>query len=91
MLWAAWQERRGGGMRDVLEGFSATAVSHEKIERFMHAEPIPGKGTVLDLIAAEMANQILGALGRNTKQDGAEVRRLRERGIWRRYDERPSE
>jgi hypothetical protein len=78
-------------MRDVLEGLSATGVSREAIERFLRAEPVPGHGTVLDLVAAEMANQLLGALGQTAKQDGAEVRRLRERGIWRRYDERPSE
>jgi hypothetical protein len=78
-------------MRTVLDGLSSTGVSEEKISRFLHTEPNPGQGTVLDLIAAEMANQLLGALGRSARQDGVGVRRLRERGLWRRYDERPSD
>jgi hypothetical protein len=76
-------------MRRLLAGLGSTGASAEKIERFLDAEPRPGCGTVRDLIAAEMSNQLLAALGQRPTQSGADAKRLRERGAWRGYDQRP--
>ena len=78
-------------MRQLLKQLLATDVSREKIGRFLEAEPRRGAGTVRDQVAAEMANQLLAALGQPTNQSGQGARRLRERGLWRVYDKRPSE
>ena len=78
-------------MRRLLDGLQATGASREKIERFLNAEPRPGAGTIRDLMAAEMSNQLLGALGQRPTQSGADAKRLRERGAWRGYDQRPTE
>jgi len=79
------------GMRRLLDALRATGVPPEKIERFLNAEPRRGGGTIRDLMAAEMSNQLLAALGQRPTQNGADVKRLRERGAWRGYDQRPTE
>lgn len=76
-------------MRGILEAFEATAVSPEKLQRFLEAEPEPGKGKVRDLIAADMTNQLLGALGQKGQQTGEGVKVLRERGGWKTLDRPP--
>ena len=90
-LWAAWQEHRSSGLRRVLAALADTGVEPGKIERFLAGEPAPGHGTVRDLIAADMSNQLLDALGQPGDQSGAQVKRLRERGAWRGYDRRPED
>lgn len=90
-LWETWQASRQEGLRRVLAALAATGVEPVRIERFLDSEPEPGNGTVRDLIAADMSNQLLGALGQPGDQSGAQVKRLRARGAWRAYDRRPDE
>jgi len=78
-------------MHRLLRAFTDTGVDRGKIERFLDAEPKRGAGTVRDHVAAEMANQLLGALGQAATQDPEKTRRLREIGNWRNYDQRPEE
>ena len=90
-LWAVWTEHSQHGMRRLLEAMHATGVDADKIERFLDAEPRAGGGTIRDLMAAEMSNQLLAALGQRPTQSGADAKRLRERGAWRDLDRRPTE
>jgi hypothetical protein len=90
-LWATWQANRGRGMRRLLDAFVTTEVSREHIERFLDAEPARGQGTIRDYIAAEMANQLLAALGQGASQDPRKTKKLREIGAWRNFDQRPEE
>ena len=76
-------------MRRLLDAFAETGVRSGKIERFLESEPSRGAGKVRDQIAADMANQLLDALGQQGGQTGAEVKRLRERGAWKGLDQRP--
>jgi len=78
-------------MRRLLDALLATGASPGKIERFLAAEPSPGGGTIRDLMAAEMSNQLLAALGQPPTQSGSNAKRLRERGSWRAYDRRPTD
>jgi hypothetical protein len=78
-------------MRGLLDALHATRASPARIERFLAAEPRPGAGTIRDLMAAEMTNQLLAALGQRPTQSGAGAKRLRERGAWRGYDRRPTD
>ena len=78
-------------MRRLLDALGGTGARAEKIERFLNAEPRRGGGTIRDQMAAEMSNQLLAALGQRPTQSGAAAKRLRERGAWRGYDERPNE
>lgn len=89
MLWQVWQHARMAGMRGILEALHQTGVAPAKLQRFLEAEPTPGAGTVRDLIAADMTNQLLGALGQKGEQTGPGVKRLRERGGWRLLDRPP--
>lgn len=75
-------------MRQLLEALHATGASAEKIDRFFAAEPRRGAGTIRDLMAAEMSNQLLAAIGQRPTQSGAAAKRLRERGTWRDYDQK---
>ena len=78
-------------MRRLLDGLRATGASPAKVERFLDAEPRRGQGTIRDLMAAEMSNQLLAALGQPATQRGSDAKRLRERGAWRGYDRRPTD
>jgi hypothetical protein len=78
-------------MRGLLDALGATGASADKIERFLNAEPRRGEGTIRDHMAAEMSNQLLAALGQRPTQSGAAAKRLRERGTWRSYDQRPND
>jgi hypothetical protein len=82
---------RGEGLRRLLAAFQSSGATAEQIERFLDAEPRRGAGTVRDLVAAEMSNQLLAALGQPPTQQGADAKRLRQRGTWRTYDRRPSD
>ena len=76
-------------MRRLLAALRATGAAPEHIERFLDAEPRRGAGTIRDLMAATMTNQLLDALGQRPSQSGSDAKRLRERGAWREYDRRP--
>ncbi len=76
-------------MRRLLDAFSATGVANEKIGRFLVADLGGNDGNITDQIAADMANQLSDALGLRGIQSGADVKRLRQRGAWRHYDQRP--
>jgi hypothetical protein len=76
-------------MRGILDAFAATGVAPDKLQRFLEAEPEKGKGTIRDRIAADMTNQLLGALGQRGHQTGGEVKVLRERGGWKGLDRPP--
>jgi hypothetical protein len=78
-------------MRALLVAFEATGIDRAAVERFLDSEPSKGDGSIRDQIAADMSNQLLDALGQRPEQSGAEVKRLRERGQWRSYDQRPPE
>ncbi len=90
-LWTIWQSHRGEGMPRLLREFAEAGVAPEQIERFLDAEPRRGQGTVRDHIAADMANQLLGALGQRPSQNPGKTKKLREIGAWRNYDQRPEE
>ena len=90
-LWEAWVSHGHDGMRRLLSALHETGASPEKVERFLNAEPRPGGGTIRDLMAAEMSNQLLDALGQRPSQSGADVKRLRQRGFWRSYDQPPED
>lgn len=68
---------------------AATGASPEEVRAFLGADP-DGGGAIEDRIAAEMANQLFesfgGTRGRQTPED---VRRLRARGAWRSFGQRP--
>jgi hypothetical protein len=78
-------------MRGLLAAFEATGIDRVDIERFLDAEPARMGGSIRDQIAADMSNQLLEALGQRPEQSGVEVKRLRARGQWRSYDQRPPE
>ncbi len=90
-LWNVWQGSQGAGMRQLLENLSATAVPAAKIQTFLDAEPRRGHGSIRDHVAAEMANQLLSALGQKPSQTPIQAKRLRDQGNWRRLDRRPEE
>jgi hypothetical protein len=78
-------------MRRLFARFAATGIDSAKVRRFLSAEPKRGSGSVLDHMVADASNKLLGAFGQTAEQDGADVRRLRERGGWRALDRRPSD
>lgn len=84
-----WRSHRGAGMRELLAAFEATGIDQPAVERFLDAEPSRRGGSIRDQIAADMSNQLLEALGQHPEQSSAGVKRLRERGQWRSYDQRP--
>lgn len=78
-------------MRQILAVFADSGIDRERIEAFLAAEPRRGQGSVRDHIAAEMANQLLGALGQSSSQNPQKTKKLRELGAWREYHRRPEE
>ncbi len=88
-LWALYVARpEGSALPDLLAAFEATGHSQGEISAFLSADP-RGAGSIQDELAAEMTNQLLGALGRNHRQTASEVKRLRQRGSWKSYDRPP--
>lgn len=90
-LWTVWLENRGAGLRGLMENLARTEVPAEKIEMFLDAELQRGEGSIRDQVAADMANQLLFALGQSPSQTSAGAKRLRDRGNWRSLDQRPEE
>lgn len=78
-------------MRRLLQRLAETDVPAAKIERFLDAEMTRGGGSIRDQVAADMANQLLAALGREPSQTAAATKRLRDRGGWRNLDRRPED
>jgi hypothetical protein len=81
---------RGADMGTMMDVFMASGVPRPKVEKFFDAD-LNGAGTVRDQIAADMTNQLLGALGQRGRQTAGDVKRIRERGGWTRLDQRPRE
>jgi hypothetical protein len=77
-------------MGTLMEYFLATGVAPRKLEAFLDADP-SGAGSVRDQIAADMTNQLMGALGQRRQQSVGEVKRIRARGHWVALDRRPRE
>lgn len=76
-------------MHELLRGFEDAGADEEQVRAFLAHDP-DGAGTVQDRIAAEMTNQLFGAFGGTRgRQTAAEAGRLRRRGLWRGYGERP--
>lgn len=78
-------------MRRLLTAFEATGIDRADIELFLDGRRPGMEGSIRDQIAADMSNQLLEALGQRPEQSGGEVKRLRERGQWRSYGQRPPE
>jgi hypothetical protein len=81
---------RGADMGTLMDRFISSGAPRAKIEKFLEADP-DGSGTVRDQIAADMANDLLGALGHSAKQTAGDVKRIRARGAWMHLGRRPSE
>lgn len=77
-------------MGTMMELFISSGVPREKVERFLLAD-LDGAGAVRDRIAADMTNDLLGALGQRGRQTAGEVERIRRRGRWQVLDRRPPE
>jgi hypothetical protein len=87
---AVFTAHRGTDIGTLMDLFIATGVSRDKVEKFLGADGTAG-GSVRDQIAADMANQLLQALGQRARQTAGSVRRIRERGNWVGLDQRPRE
>lgn len=90
LLLAAFEENRGLDFQSMMQIFGATGVAAATIEKFLEADP-RGDGSVRDQIAADMTNDLMRALGNDTRQTAADVKRIRERGNWVNLDRRPTE
>lgn len=90
-LWAIFVSNRGAATpRQFFHLFAASGVSPEKVRVFLESDP-DGSGSIQDRIAADMTNDLFEALGRSRRQSPDEVKRLRQKGLWRSYGQRPSE
>ncbi len=90
-LHALYTQQRGQlGLLQFLDICIETGLSREKIEAFMNADP-DGSGSIKDQITADMSTELLGAMGIRAQQTAHDVKRLRQKGGWRRMDERPEE
>lgn len=87
-LLAIVTDNRGLGLSQILDLLIATGATREHIEAFLAADN-RGGGTVRDGIIADVTNELMGALGQTGQQSVNEVKRLRERGLWVSYGERP--
>lgn len=70
--------------------FVESGVPLATIERFLEADP-QGQGSIRDQITADMTNDLMRALGNDTRQTAADVKKLRQRGNWINLDRRPTE
>lgn len=73
-----------------MERLVACDVSAGKLDQFLDYDP-SGIGSIRDRIAADMANDLLAAMGQPASQTAADVRRVRLRGNWTTMDRRPPE
>jgi hypothetical protein len=87
---AAFRAHRGAPMHLLVEALLETGVCPDKVAIFLDADP-DGAGSVRDQIAADMTNDLLGALGQHQRQTASDVKRLRQRGRWTVLDQRPRE
>jgi hypothetical protein len=87
-LWAVVSANRGHALPDVLDKLAATGASPEQIELFLAADP-DGQASIRDHLVADLTNELMGALGQTGRQTAADVKRVRERGNWIGYDQRP--
>jgi len=79
---------RGLGFSEIFDLLIATGASPAQVDLFLAADP-DGRGSARDQIAADMTNQLMGALGQPGHQSAADVKRARQRGQWTQYDQRP--
>jgi hypothetical protein len=90
-LLSIYQAHKGQiGLLQFLDLFIATGLPREKIEAFLDADP-RGEGSVKDCILADMSTELLGAMGVNAQQSAQDVKRLREKGMWRGMGDKPKE
>jgi len=88
-LWSVYEKHRGLPLHALLPLFEGSGASVEEVRRFLAGDP-DGDGAVQDRIAADMANQLFAAFGGTPGGQTAEqVRRLRARGAWKTFGERP--
>lgn len=66
------------GYRALLDSLMATAVSTEKIQQFLDADP-DGSGSLNDRVTARMTNELMGALGQASDLKAEDVRAVKER------------
>jgi len=76
------------GLLQFLDLFIEMGLPRKKIEAFLNAD-LRGEGSIKDHILADMSTQLLGAMGINARQSAEDVKRLREKGLWRGMGERP--
>lgn len=88
-LWEVYETNRGAPLHVLLPLFEATGATSDHVGAFLAGDP-DGSGAVQDRIAADMANQLFEAFG-GTKgiQTADGVRRLRARGAWKSFGQRP--
>jgi hypothetical protein len=89
-LLAVFEQHRGLDFRGMMQLLVDTGVDADAIERFLEADP-DGAGSIRDQITADMTNDLMRALGNDTRQTAADVKRIRERGNWVNLDRRPTE
>jgi hypothetical protein len=87
-LRAVVEANRGLGLSRILDLLVATGAPQSHLEAFLAAEP-NGVGSVRDQIVADMTNALMQALGQSGRRTAVDVKRLRERGTWVAYGERP--
>lgn len=89
-LLAVFEQQRGADFRTMMQLFVDTGIATDAIERFLDADPY-GSGSIRDQITADMTNDLMRALGNDTRHTAADVKRIRERGNWVNLDRRPTE
>lgn len=89
-LLSVFEAHRGLDFRSMMQLFVDSGIAAEKIEKFLEADP-EGTGSVRDQITADMSNDLMRALGNDTRQTAADVKKLRARGNWVNLDRRPPE
>jgi hypothetical protein len=87
-LWRLYRDNRGAPLQVLLALFADAGASEAQVRSFLQADP-DGAGVIEDRIAADMANQLFAALGSTGRQTPEQVRRLRARGAWKSYGDRP--
>jgi hypothetical protein len=76
-LLARVEELRGSaGYGEFLDGLERTGVPKEKILVFLTADP-EGKGSVQDRVTAEMASELMKAMGLKGTQSAENVKQIR--------------
>jgi hypothetical protein len=75
-----FEQHRGDiALSELLDRFIATGIARAKIEAVLDRDP-DGSGSLRDRVTADMANQLLAAMGVASNQTATDVRQLRERG-----------